>query len=124
MLSLWIQTTNDVFEGSRALFLNGVHPPITWPFKGATIREQEMNVRLLAQAMQGGRGRLVTQVTTLLDIDMENLPGGASQFVDFAFGSADEFYFERGLPLIDVIADELSLLDVLADVGTAILAAL
>src|SRR5712692_3495261 len=122
MLSLWIRTTNDVFPGSRSFFLNGVRPPISYPFKGATIREQEENIRLLAQYMRGpnGRGELAARIQDLIDnIDKENFPR-PSAFVDYMFGSADEFYLEGGEALVDLSATDSTLLEVLDTLGEAL----
>ena len=121
MLSLWIKTTNATFPGSRSIFLNGARPPMAYNIKGATVREQGENIRLMGQYMgrQNGRGELAAHIQDLIeDVDKENFPK-PSAFVEYMFGSADEFYLENEL-VVDLIAEDETLLDALATIGEAL----
>jgi hypothetical protein len=123
MLTLWIQTTDKAFPGSRSFFLTGTNDGVVYNIAGSTISEQSTNIRLMGQYMQGpnGRGNLALNIQDLIeDIDKENFPR-PSAFVDYMFGSADEFYLEA-VAVVEDLAEGATLLDALGDIAIALIA--
>lgn len=123
MLSLWIGLKAGPIPANRSLYLLGTDPPMDYPFIGTNVAEQQESIELLAQAMQGGQGTLVTEITSIVDIDIENFPGGAAQFVDVMFKGANELVMDAEV-LIEDLEPGQSLLDVLEQAAEALLAAL
>ncbi|MBP6025313.1 hypothetical protein [Ferruginibacter sp.] len=123
MLTLWIQTTDKAFPGSRSFFLTGTNDGVVYNIAGSTIQEQSANISLMGQYMQGpnGRGNLAEHIQDLIeDIDKENFPR-PSAFVDYMFGSADEFYLEAAV-VVEDLAEGATLLDVLGDIAEVLIA--